>query len=218
MPSRPSALRAAFASTLPRAGVHGVPSRARRRKPRAFGQVIVAEEAAKCRMGAYVPACGAFGIDPPSVIWLGTEAQREPYGVQGIERGKKNFVAISEASGGSDPARKIQTRAVRDGDHYVLNGAKLWITGAETADWGIVFARTGEKGSGTGISAFIVDRETAGIETREIPVIRSYAPYEVSFKDVRVPVDALPSGPNRCVGPSWWSRRSRPGTRNGPGP
>ena len=153
--------------------------------------MIVAEEAAKCRMGAYVPACGAFGIDPPSVIWLGTEAQREPYGVQGIERGKKNFVAISEASGGSDPARKIQTRAVRDGDHYVLNGAKLWITGAETADWGIVFARTGEKGSGTGISAFIVDRETAGIETREIPVIRSYAPYEVSFKDVRVPVDNL---------------------------
>lgn len=154
-----------------------------------LGQVIVAEEAAKCRMGAYVPACGAFGIDPPSVIWLGTEAQREKYGVQGIERGKKNFVAISEASGGSDPARKIDTRAVRDGDDYVLNGSKLWITGAATADWGIVFARTGEKGSGGGISAFIVDRDTPGIETREIPVIRSYAPYEVSFKDVRVPVE-----------------------------
>jgi acyl-CoA dehydrogenase len=154
-----------------------------------LGQVIVAEEAAKCRMGAYVPACGAFGIDPPSVIWLGTEAQREKYGVQGIERGKKNFVAISEASGGSDPARKIDTRAVRDGDHYVLNGSKLWITGAATADWGIVFARTGEKGSGGGISAFIVDRDAPGMETREIPVIRSYAPYEVSFKDVRVPVE-----------------------------
>ena len=154
-----------------------------------LGQVIVAEEAAKCRMGAYVPACGAFGIDPPSVIWLGSEAQREKYGVQGIERGKKNFVAISEAAGGSDPARKIETRAVLDGDAYVINGSKLWITGAESADWGIVFARTGEKGSGGGISAFIVDRDTLGIETREIPVIRSYAPYEVSFKDVRVPVE-----------------------------
>ena len=154
-----------------------------------LGQVIVGEEAAKCRMGAYVPACGAFGIDPPIVIWLGSEAQREKYGVQGIERGKKNFVAISEAGGGSDPARKIETRAVLDGDAYVLNGAKLWITGAESADWGIVFARTGEKGSGSGISAFILDRDTPGVQTRKIPVIRSYAPYEVSFKDVRVPVE-----------------------------
>ncbi|MEO3388007.1 acyl-CoA dehydrogenase family protein [Mesorhizobium sp. CAU 1741] len=149
-----------------------------------LGQVIVAEEAAKCRMGAYVPACGAFGIDPPSVIWLGSRAQQEKYGVGGIKGGKKNFVAISEAAGGSDPARKIETRAVLDGDHYVINGTKLWITGADKADWGIVFARTE-----TGITALIVDRETPGIECREIGVIRSYAPYEVHFKDVRVPVE-----------------------------
>jgi acyl-CoA dehydrogenase len=154
-----------------------------------LGQVIVAEEAAKCRMGAYVPACGAFGIDPPSVIWLGNEAQRKKYGVQGIEKGKKCFVAISEAAGGSDPARTIQTRAVRDGDSYVLNGSKLWITGAGTADWGIVFARTGEKGKGGGITAFIVDRDTPGITTHEVPVIRSYAPYEVGLDNVRIPLE-----------------------------
>jgi acyl-CoA dehydrogenase len=147
-----------------------------------LGQVIVAEEAAKCRMGAYVPACGAFGIDPPSVIWLGTEEQRQKYGIAGIRGGKKNFVAISEAAGGSDPARKIETTAVRDGDDFIINGTKLWITGAEKADWGIVFAK-GEKG----ISAFIVDRGTPGITCREIGVIRSYAPYEVHFDNVRVP-------------------------------
>src|SRR5690606_18456226 len=96
-----------------------------------LGQVIVAEEAAKCRMGAYVPACGAFGIDPPSVIWLGTEEQRQKYGIAGIEGGKKNFVAIPEAAGGSDPARKIETTVMRDGDHFVINGTKLWITGAD---------------------------------------------------------------------------------------
>lgn len=152
-----------------------------------LGQVIVAEEAAKCRMGAYVPACGAFGIDPPSVIWLGTEEQRKKYGVAGIEGGKKNFVAISEASGGSDPARTIQTRAVKKGDRYVINGTKMWITGAQNADWGIVFARTGEPGKGEGISAFIVDRDTPGITCREIGVIRSYAPYEVTFDNVEVP-------------------------------
>lgn len=149
-----------------------------------LGQVVVAEEAAKCRMGAYVPACGAFGIDPPSVIWLGSDAQRQKYGVAGINGGKKNFVAISEAGGGSDPARKINTRAVHDGDHYVLNGTKMWITGADTADWGIVFARTD-----AGMTAFIVDRDSPGITCREIGVIRSYAPYEVHFEKVRVPVE-----------------------------
>lgn len=91
-----------------------------------LGQVLVAEEAAKCRMGAYVPACGAFGIDPPSVIWLGNPDQVQRYGVAGIERGKKCFVAISEASGGADPARSIRTRAKRVGNHYVINGTKMW--------------------------------------------------------------------------------------------
>ncbi len=151
-----------------------------------LGQVVVAEEAAKCRMGAYVPACGAFGIDPPSVIWLGTPQQRQTYGVAGIEGGKKNFVAISEAAGGSDPARKIETRARREGDAYVITGTKLWITAADKADWGIVFARTD-----AGITAFIVDRDTPGITCREIGVIRSYAPYEVHFDDVRVPADNM---------------------------
>jgi Acyl-CoA dehydrogenases len=151
-----------------------------------LGQVIVAEEAAKCRMGAYVPACGAFGIDPPSVIWLGTEAQKQKYGIGAIQRGKKNFVAISEQGGGSDPARTIKTRAVRKGDRYVLNGTKMWITGADRADWGIVFARTESDGR-SGITAFIVDRDTPGITCRPIEVIRSYAPYEVIFDNVEVP-------------------------------
>ncbi|GAB5468347.1 MAG: acyl-CoA dehydrogenase family protein [Rhodospirillales bacterium] len=152
-----------------------------------LAQVIVAEEAAKCRMGAYVPACGAFGIDPPSVIWLGTPEQRQTYGVAAIEKGQKCFVAISEASGGSDPARKIQTRARRDGDHYVINGTKMWITAAGEADWGIVFARTGEAGKGAGISAFIVERGMPGFRAEEIGVIRSYSPFEVILEDLRVP-------------------------------
>lgn len=156
-----------------------------------LAQVIVAEEAAKCRMGAYIPACGAFGIDPPSVIWLGNEAQRQKYGVQGIEKGKKCFVAISEASGGSDPARKIQSRATREGDEYIINGSKMWITAAGEADWGIVFARTGEAGKGGGISAFIVDGDTPGLSKREIGVIRSYSPFELTFDNVRIPAENL---------------------------
>ncbi len=152
-----------------------------------LGQAVAAEESAKCRMGAYVPGCGAFGMDPPNAIFEGTREQIERYGLPAVDSGDKVFVAISEASGGSDPARSIQTRAERRGDRYVLNGTKTWITGAGDAKWGLVFARTGAQGDRGGISCFIVDRDLPGITVRPIKVIRSYAPYEVTFQDVEVP-------------------------------
>lgn len=74
-----------------------------------LGQAIVAEEVAKCRMGAYVPACGAFGSDPPNAVQLGTQHQIDKYLKPAVQKGKKCFVAISEPSGGSDPARAIRT-------------------------------------------------------------------------------------------------------------
>ncbi len=154
-----------------------------------LGQAVVAEEAAKCRMGAYVPACGAFGADPPNAIWLGTPDQIARYGLPAVDKGRKIYVAISEASGGADPARAIRARAVRQGDRYVLNGSKMWITGADGADWGIVFARTGEQGDRGGITCFIVDGQPPGLSMRPIPVIRSYSPYEITFKDVEIPVE-----------------------------
>ncbi len=154
-----------------------------------LGQCIVAEESAKCRMGAYIAAAGAFGFDPPNVIWKGNRQQIEKYGLPTAERGEKTFVAISEPSGGSDPARAIQTRAVRKGDKYILNGTKVWISGTSMSKWGIVFARTGEEKSRGGITSFIVERSAPGFTISEIPVIRSYSPYELSFKDVEVPVE-----------------------------
>ncbi|MBP7660490.1 MAG: acyl-CoA dehydrogenase family protein, partial [Burkholderiaceae bacterium] len=154
-----------------------------------LGQAIVAEEAAKCRMGAYVPACGAFGADPPNAIWSGTPEQIQRYGVPGVQQGRKIYFAISEASGGADPARAIRARAERKGDRYVLNGSKMWITGADGADWGIVFARTGAQGDRGGISAFIVNGQPAGMSLKPIRVIRSYSPYEIHFHDVEIPVE-----------------------------
>ncbi|HWX50221.1 MAG TPA: acyl-CoA dehydrogenase family protein [Roseomonas sp.] len=154
-----------------------------------LGQAVLAEEAAQCRMGAYIPACGAFGADPPNAIWLGTPDQIQRYGVRSVQEGRKAFVAISEPSGGADPARAIRTRAERRGDRYVLNGAKLWITGAGTASWGLVFARTGAQGDRGGITCFIVDADAKGLGKRPIPVIRSYVPYELSLEDVEVPVE-----------------------------
>ncbi|MEY3851805.1 MAG: hypothetical protein RI910_785, partial [Verrucomicrobiota bacterium] len=90
---------------------------------------------------------------------------------------------------GSDPARSIRTTAKRQGDYYVLNGSKMWITGAGGADWGLVFARTGDSAQRSGISCFIVDGQSLGLTCRPIKVIRSYAPYEVTLQDVKVPVE-----------------------------
>jgi acyl-CoA dehydrogenase len=154
-----------------------------------LGQAVVAEEGARCRMGSYIPACGAFGRDPPNVIFLGTRDQIERYGLPTVEGQRKSFVAISEPSGGSDPARAIRCRATRKGNKYVINGTKMWITDAGNCDWGILFARTGEQGDRSGISCFIVDSNTPGITFKRIPVIRSYSPYEIHFDNAEIPVE-----------------------------
>jgi acyl-CoA dehydrogenase len=154
-----------------------------------LGQCVVAEEAAKCRMGLYFPACGAFGQDPPLVVFNGTRQQIEKYGIAAIANGQKTFVAISEASGGSDPARAISTRAELKGDRYIVNGSKMWISGVSSADWGVLYARTGAKGDRGGITAFIVDPKRAGIHWKKIPLMRSYQPFEVTFENYEIPIE-----------------------------
>jgi acyl-CoA dehydrogenase len=154
-----------------------------------LGQCIVAEESAKCRMGAYIPALGAFGYDPPLPIFSGAPWQIEKYAIPTIAAGEKTYVAISEPSGGSDPARSIQTTAVRRGDRWVLNGTKVWITSAHMARWGLVFARTERSAGRSGITCFIVETDSPGLSMKPIPVIRSYYPNEMSFQDCEIPAE-----------------------------
>jgi acyl-CoA dehydrogenase len=158
----------------------------------ALAQVVIAEEAAKCRLGAFFPAAGAIGGDPPSVLFKGTPEQYERFG-RPIAEGRmpRAFTAISEASGGSDPVRAIQCRAVRDGGAYVLNGSKTWTTHAGRAHWGLVYARTGEPGQRDGISCFIVDANAPGLTKTPIPVLITNSPFELHFDNVRVPVENL---------------------------
>ena len=155
-----------------------------------LGQVVVAEEASKCRMGAFFPALGAFGGNPPNIMFKASPEQFQRF-AQPILDGRmtKAYTAISEASGGSDPARAITLRAVRDGDEYVLDGSKMWTSHAEGADWGVVYARTGE--GRAGISCFIVERGTPGLTFNRIGVMASFAPYELHFDNVRVPAANL---------------------------
>jgi acyl-CoA dehydrogenase len=154
-----------------------------------LGQSVVAEEASQCKMGAYIPACHAFGWDPPNAIFLGRKDQIEKYAAPTLDAGEKTFVAITEPSGGSDPGRAIQTRAEKKGDRYVLNGTKTWISGVGQSSWGLVFARTGPSKGRDGITAFIVEKKFKGFSYRPIPVIRSYSPYELTLVDCEVPAE-----------------------------
>ena len=77
-------------------------------------------------------------------------------GTVGQQQTQVGALAMSEPNAGSDVV-SMKLKAEKKGDRYVLNGSKMWITGAQGADWGIVFARTGEQGDRGGISCFIVN-------------------------------------------------------------
>src|SRR5262249_18510359 len=81
-----------------------------------FSMCVALEEMSQHRMGLYNPGCGVFGRYPPPAIWAGNTQQIEKYAVPTIREGLKTFFAITEPSGGSDPAGAIQTRAEKRGD------------------------------------------------------------------------------------------------------
>jgi acyl-CoA dehydrogenase len=169
----------------------------------AFELVVVLEEACKHRFCFPHAGAGSFGQSPPVVLYQGGPDIIEGFVRPTIEHGWTSFTAIAEESGGSDPARAIRTTAKRDGDHYVLSGRKMWITNAERADYGVVYARTD-----AGISAFIVETSRPGVSTSRIPVIRNHAPTELVLDDVRVPAGNLvgQEGQGLTLAASWLVR------------
>ncbi len=116
-----------------------------------------------------------------------TERQREAYLAPYVRGETISAIGISEPGAGSDPAAMI-TRAERDGDNWLLNGRKIWISRAAEADFTIVMAVTDkEKHARGGISAFLVDKGTPGFNVlRRIPMIGGAATYEVALEDCRV--------------------------------
>ncbi len=153
---------------------------------------LIAIECSQHRAGLYAPCYYAFGGARQAQLFEATEEQKEKYLYPMLEGKKRAFFALSEPSGGSDPARAIQTRAVRDGDDWVLNGTKLWISGADRADYGLLFARTGGPGR-TGVTAFIVETQWEGFNVRRIVHTLRSAKYatEIQLEDLRVPNDNI---------------------------
>jgi len=120
-----------------------------------------------------------------------SEAQRERY-VEPYARGEvTSAMAISEPGAGADPALMV-TRAVRDGDEWVINGRKIWVSRSDEAAFTVLMAVT-EPGKGNaGISAFIVDKDTPGYTiARPVPMIGGQQTFELLFEDCRLPANAL---------------------------
>ncbi|MBN9425153.1 MAG: acyl-CoA dehydrogenase family protein [Burkholderiales bacterium] len=127
------------------------------------------------------------GLGSGAISLAGTPAQREAY-LGRVARGEAIAAfALSEPDAGSDVAA-MSCAARADGDHYVLDGEKTWISNGGIADFYVVFARTGEAPGARGISAFIVDAGTPGFEIAErIDVIAPHPLARLRFADCRVP-------------------------------
>jgi len=131
------------------------------------------------------------GLVGKSILGYGTEEQKQQW-LPGIATAEQlGCFGLTEPGTGSD-AGNLTSRAVRDGDDYVLNGQKLFITNGTWADVALVFARTSDDGP-RGVTAFLVPTDTDGFEAREIKGklgLRGQATAELFLEDVRVPASA----------------------------
>jgi 3-oxocholest-4-en-26-oyl-CoA dehydrogenase alpha subunit len=131
----------------------------------------------------------AVGMIGPTLIVHGSPEQKREH-LARITAGDVVWCqGYSETGAGSDLAA-LQTRAVRDGDEYVVNGQKIWTTGAHHADWCFLLVRTDPNApKHRGISFLLADMNTPGITVRPIPNMAGYHEFnEVFFDDVRIPV------------------------------
>jgi acyl-CoA dehydrogenase len=129
-----------------------------------------------------------FGPEPSPTLFLLDERQKLDYLIPVIQGEKTDCFAQTEPDAGGDPAA-MRTTAVREGDHYVINGSKRFITSGDTASFAQVIARTDRsKGSHGGISAFLVDMDTPGAKVlRKEKTMMDDEPCDILFDNVRVP-------------------------------
>ncbi|HVH19581.1 MAG TPA: acyl-CoA dehydrogenase family protein [Myxococcota bacterium] len=134
----------------------------------------------------------AIDLVAPALLHHGSEAQRERY-LRPLLRGDEVWCQLfSEPDAGSDLAA-LRTRAVRDGDAFVISGQKLWTSSAQHCDFGILLARTNPDASKhRGITFFLVDMRSPGVLVRPLPTSTGSRHFnEVFFDAVRVPADAV---------------------------
>lgn len=131
------------------------------------------------------------GLGSSAIALAGTDAQKRAF-LPGVRAGERiPAFALTEAASGSDLA-SVATSAGRDGDAFVLNGGKKWISNAGIADFYVVLARTGEAPGAKGLSLFIVDAATPGLRVSErLATIAPHPLGTLEFNNCRVPADRL---------------------------
>ncbi len=165
-----------------------------------YGLACQELEAGDSGMRSCVSVQGSLAMFP---IWLfGSEEQKQRW-LPHMARGEViGCFGLTEPDAGSDPS-SMRTTARRDGNSYVLNGTKMWITNGSIADLAVVWARTDD-----GIRGFLVERDTPGFTTRDVHhklSLRASVTSELHFEDCRVPVESmLPNvrglrGPLSCL-------------------
>jgi len=165
-------------------------------------RTLMAIEMAQHRAGLYTPCYGVFGGAGLAQLFEANEDQKQRYLYPTLRGEKHGFFGLTEPSGGSDPARAIKTSAVKDGDDWVINGGKIFISGADKADYGIVFARTDSSKGREGITCFLVDADAPGFHVRRVVhTLRStsYAT-ELQFDNLRVSAANVLGEVNRGFG------------------
>ncbi|MEV0233272.1 acyl-CoA dehydrogenase family protein [Nonomuraea sp. NPDC050786] len=158
----------------------------------ALATVIVIEEVARaCASSSLIPAVNKLGTVP--LLLSASEDLKSRY-LPAVASGEAMFsYALSEPEAGSDAA-SMKTKAVRDGDHYVLNGTKMWITNAGISEYYTVMAVTDPSAGARGISAFVVEKSDEGVSfgPKEKKLgIKGSPTRQVILDDVRIPADRL---------------------------
>ena len=160
-----------------------------------FHGIVTSEELAQ-GCGGVAASLLSLNISLPLIMALGTEEQKQKYIPPVIAGDKIACLGVTEPSGGSDVAG-IKTKAVRDGDHFVINGSKMFITSGMRADYYVVACRTGGPGT-SGISAIVVEKGTPGFSQTPLKKMGwlSSDTAALYFDDVRVPIENLIGGEN----------------------
>jgi acyl-CoA dehydrogenase len=166
--------------------------------PQAYGGGGLSPEETKvlkqemARLGCRNPL-NSFGISMlgPAMLKYGTEEQKRRF-LPPIARGEIRWCqGYSEPNAGSDLAG-LQTSAEDRGDHFLVNGQKVWTSYADKADWIFCLVRTSRESKHNGISFLLFDMESEGVSTKPILLISGYSPFcETFFDDVKVPKDQL---------------------------
>jgi alkylation response protein AidB-like acyl-CoA dehydrogenase len=154
-------------------------------------QLVYAEETTRARAPVPLNVIGINNI-APAIMQYGTETQKRELLPRMVRADDIWCQGMSEPEAGSDLA-SLRTRAVRDGDHFVVNGQKIWTSLGHRADWCQLYVRTDpDAPRHQGISCLIVDMKLPGIEVRPLVTLNGAADFaEVFLSDVRVPAAAV---------------------------